>query len=586
MYLDIFERLKDEEIIISKGDIFSKIQKESENHYRAETKIKFTNDSLEDWMELRNEMKLGEWIDFLLTSIGYNPKKLLFFEKLFILIRLLPFCNNSYHILELGPPATGKSYVYSGLSKDSVIKTDNITIPDLFGEVSGIKKEPRPGLFNEFNVVALDEIAERDTIATEVATKLRSFMTDKNASRDGNEKISNTSIVFLGNLQEEQESLYTQEEKNIDLFKYFPAALRKDPFKDRLAFIIPGWYIRNNDRGQSAAEEYGVNIHYLFSVFRFLREKAIDINIESEKGESVRGNNQVRLTVQGLLKLLYPNDKYKDSEVKALESIARFGRGFLRSSHSQIDLCDELCLFLLKANISILSDLDLDKVEISYCDSDRLYIKPQDEKILYKMALTKEGLDLNKKEFEYYHSLKNNHDANVKYFLSISKNSSWKEFEVIEQEYMPAKNEKNCIKSSSNYEVDAQYINSLPDDSYKKIFHLQEKNISHLKSEINLLKKDVQKKCNEIEFLKNELENYMRNIKLEILDIKNWIEQDSHVEYIEEKTGFLSLKNKEEYVDTDLSKISEVLGLKGTISSGNYHLGKSGVQIIHFGHLI
>gem|GEM_PF-5622501 len=208
--MDIFERLKDEEIIISKGDIFSKIQKESENHYRAETKIKFTNDSLEDWMELRNEMKLGEWIDFLLTSIGYNPKKLLFFEKLFILIRLLPFCNNSYHILELGPPATGKSYVYSGLSKDSVIKTDNITIPDLFGEVSGIKKEPRPGLFNEFNVVALDEIAERDTIATEVATKLRSFMTDKNASRDGNEKISNTSIVFLGNLQEEQESLYTQ----------------------------------------------------------------------------------------------------------------------------------------------------------------------------------------------------------------------------------------------------------------------------------------------------------------------------------------------------------------------------------------
>jgi hypothetical protein len=586
MHLNVFQRLKDEGIIISKGDIFSKIQKESENHYRTETKMEFTDDSLEDWMELRNEMKLDEWIDFLLTSIGYSPKKLLFFEKFFILIRLLPFCNNSYHILELGPPSTGKSYIYNGLSEDSVIKTDNITIPDLFGEVPGIKKNVRPGLLNEFNVVALDEIAERDTIATEVATKLRSFMTDKNASRDGNEKISNTSLVFLGNLQEEQESLYTQGEKNIDLFKYFPSALRKDPFKDRLAFIIPGWYIRNNDRGQSAAVDYGVNIHYLFSVFKLLREKTIDINIESAKGESVRGNNQVRLTVQGLLKLLYPNDKYRDTEIKALESIARFGRGFLRNSHSKIDLCDELCLFLLEANISILNDLDMDMVEISYFDSDRLYIKPQDEEVLYKIALTKEGLDLNKKEFYYYHSLKNNHDTNLKYFLGISKNSLWKEFEVIEQEYMSAKNEKNCIKSLNNYEIDAQLLNSLPDDSYKKIFQLQEKNIGHLKSEINILKKEINEKGNEIDSLKTELENYMRKIKLEILEIKSWIEKDSPIEYIEEKIGFLSLKNKEEFVESDLDKISKVLGFKSTISSSNYHLGKSGVQIIHFGHLI
>ncbi len=613
--MSVFERLKDENIIISKQEVFSKILREKKNHYRAEDTLDFIHsltddyeiddcdeetedfhefqddiadlkDELKDWEELRGEMELNEWIDFLLTSIGYNPKKLLFFEKLFILIRLLPFCNNSYHIIELGPPATGKSYIYNGLSKDSVIKTDNITIPDLFGEVPGIKKNPRAGLLNEFNVVALDEIAERDTVASEVATKLRSFMTDQNASRDGKVKLSNTSLVFLGNLQEEQKSLYTQGNNDIDLFKYFPNAFRKDPFKDRLAFVIPGWHIRNNDRGQSCAEGYGANIHYLFYILKNLRKKILDINIESVQGESIRGSNQVRLTIEGLLKLLYPNDKYENNEIDALKDIARFGRSFLRNSIGQIDLSNELSLFSLEANISFIDNLTIDDVEISYCDFNRLYIKPKNEDILYKVALTKDGLIFNEKECKHYSSLKSDYNQSARHFLAVSKDSAWKNFEVIQQVYKPAKNKKNCMKSLSNYDVDTKLLNEIPNEKYAKIFKLQEKSIHHLKNEINSLKKKLAKKDSELDSLKTDIETYMREVKLEILDIKSWIEQDSPVNFFDEKAGFLSLKNKGN-TETDIIKISKELGFNNMITSSDYHLNKeSGIKIINFGHLI
>jgi len=57
-----------------------------------------------------------EWIDLLMQSIGFNPEKFGTRSKLAQLIRLIPFCERNYNLIELGPKGTGKSHIYSEFS--------------------------------------------------------------------------------------------------------------------------------------------------------------------------------------------------------------------------------------------------------------------------------------------------------------------------------------------------------------------------------------------------------------------------------------------------------------------------------------
>jgi len=70
------------------------------------------------YQEAREEFSLDEWVDLLLTAIDYNPAA--FYgpvEKLSLLARLLPFAEKRLNLIELAPKGTGKSTVFSQISK-------------------------------------------------------------------------------------------------------------------------------------------------------------------------------------------------------------------------------------------------------------------------------------------------------------------------------------------------------------------------------------------------------------------------------------------------------------------------------------
>ena len=66
--------------------------------------------------EARQQFSLSEWIDVLLTSMGYNPLVFTEEEKILLLCRLLPLVQKSMHLIELAPKGTGKSYIYENIS--------------------------------------------------------------------------------------------------------------------------------------------------------------------------------------------------------------------------------------------------------------------------------------------------------------------------------------------------------------------------------------------------------------------------------------------------------------------------------------
>ena len=72
--------------------------------------------NMEDYKTRREEFKLNEWIDVLMQTLGMNPAAYTERTKLLYISRLIPLVENNVNMMELGPRATGKSFLYKNIS--------------------------------------------------------------------------------------------------------------------------------------------------------------------------------------------------------------------------------------------------------------------------------------------------------------------------------------------------------------------------------------------------------------------------------------------------------------------------------------
>ncbi len=73
------------------------------------------------YVAAREHFTITEWIDLLIQSLGFNPAKFDKRTKLLMLVRLIPYCEPNYNLIELGPKSTGKSHTYSELSPNGIL---------------------------------------------------------------------------------------------------------------------------------------------------------------------------------------------------------------------------------------------------------------------------------------------------------------------------------------------------------------------------------------------------------------------------------------------------------------------------------
>src|SRR5690606_25110625 len=118
--------------------------------------IQIAHIDIADYKEQRKHFSTEEWMDFLMQSIGLNPEEFSFRSKLIQLCRLIPFTENNYNLIELGPKGTGKSHIFSELSPHGILISG--------GEVSKAKlfvnnSNGNIGLVGYWDVIAYDEFA-------------------------------------------------------------------------------------------------------------------------------------------------------------------------------------------------------------------------------------------------------------------------------------------------------------------------------------------------------------------------------------------------------------------------------------------
>ena len=118
--------------------------------------IQLSRFDFDQYVEARRAFSSDEWIDVLMQSIGFDPALFGRRNKLLQLVRLVPYCERNYNLIELGPKGTGKSHIYTEFSPHGIlISGGEVTVAKLFvNNATG-----RIGLVGFWDVVGFDEFA-------------------------------------------------------------------------------------------------------------------------------------------------------------------------------------------------------------------------------------------------------------------------------------------------------------------------------------------------------------------------------------------------------------------------------------------
>lgn len=296
--------------------------------------IQISRFEFDGYVEARKQFSTEEWIDLLIQSIGFNPQIFGKRNKLLQLIRLIPFCERNYNLIELGPKGTGKSHVYSEFSPHGIlISGGEVTVPKLFVSNSSGKL----GLVGYWDVVAFDEFAGKQKKTDKALVDImKNYMANKSFSRGVETLGAEASMVFVGNTDHTVPYML----KHSDLFDPLPKGFYDSAFLDRVHSYIPGWEV-DVIRGEMFSNGYGFVVDYLAEILKSLRSHDFSDRYKKyftlSEEISTRDRDGINKTFSGLMKILYPQGEASEAETEYLLRAAIEGRKRVKDQLLRID---------------------------------------------------------------------------------------------------------------------------------------------------------------------------------------------------------------------------------------------------------
>jgi len=280
-------------------------------HGRGEQGVVFMSDfepfrpykvDLEFFQQARKLFNLEEWIDVIIGAVDYNPIGFVnSTQKFALLTRLIPFVEGRVNLIELAPKGTGKSYVFSQISKYGwLVSGGSVSRARMFYDIA----RGQPGLVSRNDYVALDEI-QSITFQNEEEMRgaLKGYL-ETGEFRVGDYRgVANAGIVVLGNI--------TNVQMNVDrnMFMELPATFHESALLDRFHGFLRGWNIPRMKESLKA-NGWALNSEYFSEIMHELRNDICYRNIVDElltvpKGSDTRDTEAVKRLATGFLKLLF-----------------------------------------------------------------------------------------------------------------------------------------------------------------------------------------------------------------------------------------------------------------------------------------
>lgn len=296
--------------------------------------IQMSSFDFDAYLAARAKFTTEEWIDLLIQTIGFNPDAFGRRSKLLQLLRLIPYVERNYNLIELGPKGTGKSHIFSEFSPHGIlISGGEVTVPKLFvSNASG-----KIGLVGYWDTIAFDEFAGRQKkVDKALVDIMKNYLANKSFSRGVETLGAEASMAFIGNTKHSVAYML----KHTDLFEELPEKYYDSAFIDRLHAYLPGWEI-DVIRGEMFATGYGFIVDYLAEVLRHMRgqDRSLDYRdlFTLDASISTRDRDGVQKTFSGLMKLLFPNGGASPEEIRELLTLSIEGRKRVKDQLMRID---------------------------------------------------------------------------------------------------------------------------------------------------------------------------------------------------------------------------------------------------------
>jgi ATP-dependent Lon protease len=263
-----------------------------------------TRGILDRIVEGRARLTTEQWKDLLLRSVGLEPSKLSPRAKDICILRMVPFVERNYNMVELGPRGTGKSHLFQQISPYAhLVSGGKATVARMFVNMATGQR----GLVCQYDVVCFDEVSGVSFDQKDGVNIMKGYMESGEFSR-GRESIrAEGSIVLVGNFDVD-----VQHQQRVGhLFGPLPPEMRNDTaFMDRIHAYLPGWDIPKVSRSLFT-DHFGLVSDVLAEAFTRLREgtraNVLIGRVHFGGALSGRDQNAVNKTVSGLLKLIHPD---------------------------------------------------------------------------------------------------------------------------------------------------------------------------------------------------------------------------------------------------------------------------------------
>lgn len=295
---------------------------------------------LAEYIAGRQQFSRDQWIDVLIRTMGYEPDHPALTQrvKLLYLMRLVPLVESNFHMIELGPRQTGKSYCFTEFSPyGTLLAGGAVTVPKLFVSTAG---RSQPGLIRSQDVVGFDEIAGSTFNRDDDKNLYKNYMESGQISRGTITVVGEAGFVFTGNINfDPREGMMADH-----LFKPLPPSVSDDSaFHDRWAAYLPGWEMPKLTP-EMFTPHVGFILDYISELFhRDLRnighygtlwERWFD---RPEGQWSARDKRSIDRSFSGLTKLIFPDGVMQKEDARLLLELAIDLRLRVRMQLHEID---------------------------------------------------------------------------------------------------------------------------------------------------------------------------------------------------------------------------------------------------------
>jgi len=258
------------------------------------------------YVQTRRHFTLRQWRDLLIRTMGYNPEAYTPAQQMHMLTRLCAMVQPRVNLIELAPKGTGKSYVYSSLSRHAwLISGGVVTRAQLFYNMS----TKSAGVITRFDAIVLDEIQTiKFSNEGEIVGALKGYLEQGEFRVMKHQGTADAGFVLLANIPIRADS----RPRDQDLFETLPPWLKGQSataLLDRFHGLLPGWQLPRINK-ECLCDGMALRADYMGEVLHALRfEPEYDhwVKEHTRSSGDLRDIKAVERLAAGFLRLLFPD---------------------------------------------------------------------------------------------------------------------------------------------------------------------------------------------------------------------------------------------------------------------------------------